>query len=135
MQKPNFDQIIKILEEHSQNLKENAQIGNSKLILAFAEMIKVMGWSSHQADTNNHQIANLTDEIKDLKVKLVTYSNSSNTESKRMRYLTYALGVVAALQLLIAYGQYRLGEVQIEVSRDQRGLAQKLAKILKVKIW
>ncbi len=122
MEKPNFNDIIKKLGEYSQNLKENAQIGNSKLILAFAELIKVMGWSSDQSDTNNIQIANLTNEIKDLKTKLAAYSNSATAESKTMRYLTYALGLVAVLQLFIAYGQYMLGEVQVEVSRDQRGL-------------
>jgi hypothetical protein len=46
MPKPNYKEIIKTLEEYSQNLKENAQIGNSKLILAFTEMIRAMGWQA-----------------------------------------------------------------------------------------
>ena len=94
MPRPNFEEIIKTLQEYS-------QIGNSKLILADVEMIKVMGWSSAQADTNNIQIGNLTGEIKDLKGKLAIYSESAIEESKAMRHLTYALGVVAVLQLVM----------------------------------
>ncbi len=122
MEKPDFDEIIHTLQDYSQNLNENHQIGNSKLILAFAESIRVMGWASCQSDTNNTQVANLTEEIKELKSNLATYSKSSNLESKAMRYLTYALGMVAIFQLTIAYWQYRLGEVQIDVSMEQMGL-------------
>lgn len=108
MEKPNFGKIVERLEGYSQNLKDNSQIGNSKLILAISEMIKVMGWLSSQQDTNNIQTANLTNEIKTLKDDLGKYSNSSNRESRRMLLLTIALGIVAFFQLFIAYGQYRL---------------------------
>ncbi|HEY4494344.1 MAG TPA: hypothetical protein VJB95_02880 [Candidatus Paceibacterota bacterium] len=71
---------------------------------------------------NHLQTSNLIDEIKSLRRDLQENSLSANRESRAMRHLTYALGVVALLQLLIAYGQYRLGEVQIDASREQGGL-------------
>lgn len=122
MDKPDFEKIIQELEQNSQNLKDNNQIGNSKLILAFAELIRVMAWSSSQQDTNNIQVANLTEEIKDLKINIKKYSTSADKESKSMRYLTILLGLVAILQLLIAYGQYKLGETQVDAAREQTGL-------------
>lgn len=105
MDKPNFEGMVDKLEEYSQYLKDNHQIGNSKLILAFQEMIRAMGWSSSQQDTNNIQIGNLTDELKRLRIDLKKYNDSANKESKRMLWLTVALGAVAILQVLIAVWQ------------------------------
>lgn len=122
MTKPDFSEIVSGLEKDSQNLKDNGQLGNSKIVHAFAKMIEVMGWESSQRDTNNIQIANLTDELKRLGDDLRIYSASADKESRVMRYLTYAVAAVAILQLLIAYGQYRLGEIQVETSRQQTGL-------------
>lgn len=128
MKKPNYNEMIKRLEEYSQNLKDNNQIGNSTLILAFIEMISAMGWSSHQQDINNIQASNLTDEIKDLKNNLKKYSESANNEGKKMRNLTYFLGAVAIFQLFIAYGQYKLGQVQTEASQSQEKLQETIWK-------
>ena len=67
-----------------------------------------MEWSSHQSDTNNHQIANLTDEIKSLKSNLNEYSNSADNQSGRMFWLTVILGFIAILQVFIGYKQMTL---------------------------
>lgn len=102
MERPDFKEMKKRLEGYSQNLKDNSQIGNSTLILAYIEMINAMMWSSSQQETNNQQVEVLTDEIRDLKNNLKEYSTSANNESKKMRNLTYALGLVAILQLFVA---------------------------------
>jgi hypothetical protein len=44
MDKPNFKEVTERLQSYSQNLNENSQLANSKLTLAFAEMINVMAW-------------------------------------------------------------------------------------------
>jgi hypothetical protein len=64
----------------------------------------------------------LTEEVQSLKQNLANYSVASENESKIMRYLTYVLGAVALFQLIIAYWQYRLADVQTDMSRDQTGL-------------
>lgn len=102
MSKENYQEIIKKLQDYSQNLLDNAQIGNSKLILAFAEMIRTMGWASEQADTNNKQISNLTDEIKDLKVKLSIYSNKSEKYTNHLIILTWLLVTLTFLLFLVS---------------------------------
>lgn len=60
-----------------------------------------------------------TKEIGLLRNDLKKYSKSSKAEEIQMRYLTFALGAVALLQLFIAYGQYRLGEVQTNFAHEQ----------------
>lgn len=121
MPRPDFEEVIKKLDQYSRDLLDNQRYGESKLVLAFAEMVRVMGWSSVQADTNNIQIANLTDEIKDLKSELATYAKSAKTESRSMRYLTYALGAVAFLQLLVGIEQIYLAKIQVApILHDQR---------------
>lgn len=110
------------MEANSRGLKDNYRLGDGEIVLAFAEMIKVMGWTSSQLDTNNIQIGNLTDELKLLSKDFKSYGASADKESQRMYWLTIVLGIVAVLQLLIAYGQYRLGEVQIDTARDQTSL-------------
>ena len=122
MKEPNIQEITKRLAEYSQNLKDNSQIGNSKIVLAFSEMVTVMAWSSEQQEKHSKIFIELNSEVKGLKENLKKYSSAATNESKTMRYLAYALGIVAILQLLIAYGQYKLGEVQVDVSRDQTGL-------------
>lgn len=64
-------------------------------------------------------IDELSKEVVALKSSLAEYNQATKTESRRMRNLTIALGVVAILQLLIAYGQLRLGESQIDSSQAQ----------------
>ncbi len=118
MPKPDFTQIIRTLEEYSQNLKDNAQIGNSKLILAFAEMIRAMGWASEQADTNNTQIENLTYEIKDLKVKLVTYSSKSDIYTRWLIKLTVALVLIGILTIVVTAGSIWLGYITLQATTD-----------------
>lgn len=119
MEKPDFKEVIAKLEDYSQNLKDNSQIGNSRLILAYVEMIKVMGWSSSQQDTNNTQIANLTDEIKTLHKNLKNYSSEASKESVWMRRVTIVMMIVAGFQLLIGIFQYKLGEAQIDWAHEQ----------------
>lgn len=112
MDKPNFEAIVKELEESAQSLNDNARLGDSKITSAFARMISVMGWSSHQSDTNNHQVANLTNEIKDLKDGLREYGNSAKEESNRMFWLTVILGFIAVLQVFIGYKQMIISQSQ-----------------------
>ena len=69
-------------------------------------------------------IDKLTEEVTVLKDNLADYNQASIRENRSLRYFTIALMVVAALQLLIAYGQYKLGEVQMDASRDQVQLQQ-----------
>lgn len=120
MDRPDFTKIVKDLEGRAQSLKDNARLGESGVVLSISELVKVMDWSSSQLDTSNIQVGNLTDEIKELKSNLNEYSRSANGEAKAMRYLTYALAVVAVLQLVIAYGQYNLGQIQLDVAKEQR---------------
>lgn len=61
----------------------------------------------------------LIKEVKILGENLAAYNSAAIEESKAMRYLTIALGAVAILQLFIAYGQFKLGEVQTETSQEQ----------------
>lgn len=63
----------------------------------------------------------LISEVKKLKNDLQNYNSGSKETNRRMLYLTISLGVVASFQLFIAYGQFRLGEVQIEAAREQAG--------------
>jgi hypothetical protein len=58
-----------------------------------------------QQNVNNIQTANLINEIKILRENLKEYSISSNTQSKRMYFLTITLGAVAVFQLFISFGQ------------------------------
>ncbi len=60
MDEPNIPEVIKRLEGYSQNLKDNSQIGNSKIVLAFAEMITVMAWSSERQDKYSETLVTLT---------------------------------------------------------------------------
>jgi hypothetical protein len=64
-------------------------------------------------------IDKLTEEVIILKRILSDYSKASVKENKSMRLLTVFMGVVAIFQLFIAYGQYKVGENQIEAARDQ----------------
>ncbi len=67
---------------------------------------------SIQLDTNNIQIANLTEEMRILQSSLKKYSNSANNEGKRMYRLTIFLGFIALLQLYIGYKQMIISENQ-----------------------
>lgn len=100
MQRPDFEEITKRLRDHSQNLKDNNQLGNSKLILAFVDLITVMGWSSSQQDTNNIQTANLIDEVKKLNV-ITSESNEQNqkleTSNYRLQWVMLALTCITTL--------------------------------------
>lgn len=117
-----FDEIITTLRGYAQSLLDNNRLGESKLVLAFAELVKVTGWSSEQADTNNIQVANLTEEIKDLKTKLEGYSKSSGRQS----WVTFALTVVlGALTLVVAYGSYRFDAIQAAPILEQQSRAVK----------
>lgn len=60
MKEPNIPETIKRLQEYSQNLKDNNQIGNSKIVLAFAEMITVMAWASEQQEKSSKILVTLT---------------------------------------------------------------------------
>lgn len=108
-QKPDFQEAIQKLEEYSQNLKANNQIGNSKLMLAFVEMIRAMSWSSNQQDTNNNQIDNLIEEIQ--KLKDVASENSDS--SKRFATWSLTIAIVAIISSLI------IGGVQIYLAKVQ----------------
>ncbi len=97
MEKLDFESVAHDLEIRAQNLSiqhNPRNLGNDQIVYSISKLVRALGVAD----------------------------KSASTESKSMRYLTYALGIVALLQLFIAYGQYRLGEVQIDVSRDQRGL-------------
>lgn len=60
MEEPNIFEIIRKLEGYSQNLKENNQIGNSKLMLGTAELIKMLAWTGSQQDKYSKIIVKLT---------------------------------------------------------------------------
>lgn len=60
MEEPNIPEITKELEGFSQNLKDNYQIGNSKIMLAMARLISVMGWTSYQQDKYSKKLVGLT---------------------------------------------------------------------------
>lgn len=60
MVEPNIEEIVKKLGDYSKNLKDNYQIGNSKIILAIAELISVMGWASFQQDKYSKKLVLLT---------------------------------------------------------------------------
>lgn len=97
MQKPDFKEMIERLEEYSQNLKENSQLGNSKLILAFVEMVRAMSWSSSQQDTNNIQIANLIGEVKNLKDITAAEAQTSARSSLTSNKLAWIAIVIALI--------------------------------------
>ena len=125
MEKPNFEEILSELEEESENLRKNSvHIVDKGIIAAFKRMIQAMAWSSEQQDTNNIQVANLTEEIKSFRKDLEKYSTSASKESNEMRNLTYLLGIVALLQLGIAFGQYKLGEQQVSWAHSQASLQE-----------
>lgn len=60
MKEPNIQEVTDRLKAYSQNLLENAQIGNAKLILAFIELITVIDWSSRQQDKYSKKLVGLT---------------------------------------------------------------------------
>lgn len=113
-----YSNFGKPLHEHTDD--ELARLINDSSpqfgILAQYELMRRLSIVQHL------QTDNLISEIKSLRVDLRENSDSANKESITMRNLTYALGIVALLQLFIAYGQYKLGEVQIDTSREQNGL-------------
>jgi hypothetical protein len=86
----------------------------------FLEEIKANPSSgiSHDAKMTQVQVEEvfaidkLTEEVTRLKDGLVEYSKTSNQESRAMRYLTIALGIVAVLQLVSAIKQVHLAEEQ-----------------------
>lgn len=71
MEEPNIKEITKTLEKYSQNLEDNAQRGNSKIVLAFTELIKVMAWSSKKQEEYSTKLVNLTWGIIGLTVILI----------------------------------------------------------------
>lgn len=60
MEEPNLSEIKKRLEDFSQNLKDNYQIGNSKIILAIADLVSVIGWASVQQEQYSRKLIALT---------------------------------------------------------------------------
>ena len=60
MEPPNLSEIKKRLEDFSQNLKDNYQIGNSKIILAIADLVSVIGWASVQQEKYSKKLVALT---------------------------------------------------------------------------
>ncbi len=60
MDEPDISKIIKELEDLSNQLLGNSQYGNSKLMLAIAKLVSVMGWSSHQQDQYSKKLIRLT---------------------------------------------------------------------------
>ena len=60
MEAPNLSEIKKRLEDFSQNLKDNYQIGNSKIILAIADLVSVIGWASVQQEQYSKKLIALT---------------------------------------------------------------------------
>ena len=60
MEAPNLSEIKKRLEDFSQNLKDNHQIGNSKIILAIADLVSVIGWASVQQEQYSKKLIALT---------------------------------------------------------------------------
>ncbi|PIR77349.1 MAG: hypothetical protein COU30_02985 [Candidatus Magasanikbacteria bacterium CG10_big_fil_rev_8_21_14_0_10_38_6] len=60
MEAPNLSKIKKRLEDFSQNLKDNYQIGNSKIILAIADLVSVIGWASIQQERYSKKLIALT---------------------------------------------------------------------------
>ncbi len=60
MEQPDIPKIIERLKSYAQYLEDHAQRGNSKLMLAFAEIITVMSWSSEQQDKYSKKLVRLT---------------------------------------------------------------------------
>lgn len=124
MTKPDFKEIAEDLRTHAKNLQDNARIGESKIVLAVAEMIPVFEWSSSQQDTNNIQIANLTEEIKTLKG--ITAENS--VSSKRVARWSLVLAVVAIFVSLVIGGvQIYLAKIQVDPILEQEYRTEKNA--------
>jgi sensor histidine kinase YesM len=119
MQKPNYEEVSERLLASSKNLLENHQIGNSKIILAVSDLISVLAWSTQIQEEQSQSVVDLTAEVTDLKNNLKIYSNEAKKSSRRMLYITLAMGVVAFFQLVIGYWQFRLSESQIEEAYQQ----------------
>jgi hypothetical protein len=121
MKKPDFGEVIQRLEEYSQNLSDGGQPGNSKLVLAFVELIKVMAWQSSQQDTNNIQVANLIGETQ--KLKDITAENS--TSSKRFAGWSLGISIVAiSVSLFIGGVQIYLAQIQVGPILEQQYRAE-----------
>ncbi len=71
MEAPNLSEIKKRLEDFSQNLKDNYQIGNSKIILAIADLVSVIGWASVQQEQYSKKLIALTWAIVTLTVLML----------------------------------------------------------------
>lgn len=99
MKEPDIKEITTRLSEYSQNLKDNNQIGNSKLILAIADMISVMAWTSHEQGQYSKTMVDLTKAIVILTIMLL-------------------LGLIA--QIYIAQKQYYLTDVSSIADRIQQ---------------
>lgn len=90
MEKPIFEEVILVLEKHSQDVKDNGQYGNSKLILAYVEMVKVMAWQSSQQEINNVQTTGLIEEISALRV----VTEEANRNSEKLEVANYRLQMI-----------------------------------------
>ncbi len=90
MEKPDFNEIGTTLLEYSNNLKENSQIGNSKLILTFAEMIRVMAWQGDQQEATNSKISNLISGLQLLRTSI----DKANLNSEKLDQANYRLQLV-----------------------------------------
>lgn len=98
----------KELEEKLRNIQANPTTGsahNKQIIFTQVEEIFALDKATKEINALGNNFAN--------------YSKNAKKETHAMRYLTIALAVVAALQLFIVYGQFKLAETQIETSQDQ----------------
>ena len=58
--RPNIIEIQRRLAHFSDNLLSNNQIGNSKIILALADLISVLNWSSAEQEKYSVRLIRLT---------------------------------------------------------------------------
>lgn len=89
-----FEEVSRDLEGRAARLSlENnpRNLGIDEIVISVSRLVKALGVASISADKQN----------------------------KKMFQLTIALGMVAILQLVIAYWQFRIGEVQIDFAHEQ----------------
>ena len=106
------EQIYETIKTYQESIKSNHSV---TVIVQRAAAIIQIG-EAELATRLSRKHGEITQELKgavnDLRKDIGSYNEAATNESKRMRYLTIALGVVTLLQLFIAYKQMKLSEVQ-----------------------
>lgn len=111
MEEPNFEEIGKSLLRYANNCAENSRIGERNLIMAIAEMIKVLAWSGFQQK-------DLVTETKALNKNLATFSASSDAYSRRLIQLTWVLVFLTAALIGLGYWTINDAKEQTAIQND-----------------